>query len=93
MPIVSGMTGLLKLVNEETFSPELQDIDLREGVRSVLELLGDRENYSDPPYQGGTLRVAWQDGYTTAMRDVIEALADEWGITYTQEQNDGGEEQ
>jgi len=85
------MKGLLRQVNEETYAPELQDGDLREGVRSVLELADNEENYSDPPHTLESRRSAWRGGYLTAMRDVIEALADEWGITYTQEQNDGGE--
>jgi hypothetical protein len=82
---LSPLLFLAKKVNEETHLPDLTEEDLREGVRSVLELVTDQGSYSDPPFDGAARRLAWRAGYLTAMTDVVEALADEWGIQLTTE--------
>lgn len=90
--MVSEEHFLLKAVNKATYDPELTEEDLREGLRSVLELLADKDTYSDPPEEldrnEGSL---WQWGYEQAMHDVLEALADEWGVTLNEEETREGD--
>ena len=71
---------LLRQVNRATHDQDLTEEDLREGARSVLELLSDRE-LLDPPGATPGRREAWVRGYEQCMVDIVEALADEWGVT------------
>lgn len=84
--------ALLRQVNEATYDPDLGEPNLREGVRSVLELISEPRDL-DPPYSTKLRRAAWAEGYEQAMIDVIEALADEWGVgedTYLEVNGDHG---
>lgn len=88
--------ALARELNQVTYDPGLQGEELREAVRGVLELATDEEVRNDPPGMSELRRLAWRAGFEQAMTDIIDVIAEEFGVAtqteITQEMNgDGGE--
>lgn len=82
--------ALLRQVNQATHDPDLEEGEMREGLRGVLELVSEP---LDAPFHNAVLANAWEQGYEQCMIDIIEALADEWGVgeeTYREVNGDHG---
>jgi hypothetical protein len=66
--------------------------DLDEAVFAALELI-------DQPWDFAGERdvLIWREGYEQCMQDIVDAIADEWGVSLpadpTREASDGGEPQ
>lgn len=84
------LCGLAKELTELTYSPDLDDEEMREGLRGVLELATDDEDRWDPPGVTKYERGMWRSGYQQAMADVMEAMADVWDVELIAEGTDGG---
>lgn len=50
--------------------------NLPDGFAAVFELI-------DQPWEftGDKDVLTWRDGYETCMKDIVDAIADEWGVT------------
>jgi hypothetical protein len=71
---------------------QLSRDDLDEAVFAALELI-------DQPWDftGDKAVLIWREGYEQCMQDIVDAIADEWGVSLpadpTREASDGGEPQ
>ena len=74
--------------------PDLDRKDLAEALAAAFELI-------DQPWEftGAKDVLIWREGYEQCMKDIVDAIADEWGVSLpadplrTKENNDGGEGQ
>jgi hypothetical protein len=72
-----------------THDVELEDSEMREGLRAVLDLATAEEERWDPPGDTARDRELWRSGYEQCMADIVEALADVWQVEVTTEEHEG----
>lgn len=66
----------VKALAEALHDPDLDRADLAEGIAASLELIEQPWEFS-----GDKEVLTWRDGYETCMKDIVDAIADEWGVT------------
>lgn len=57
-------------------SHEIDRADLPEGFAAIFELIDQPWDFS-----GAKDVLIWREGYEQCMKDIVDALADEWGVT------------
>jgi hypothetical protein len=79
------------LIGARMHELDLSIEDMREGFAAALELIDQPWDFS-----GNKDVLIWREGYEQCMKDIVDAIADEWGVALppdplrTKEKNDGG---
>jgi hypothetical protein len=72
-PVTEYVHACVKMLNEHnTGQRNVSTVEAREGYEAVFELV-------DMPWTGDE-DPEWREGYETAVLDVVEAIAQAWGV-------------
>jgi len=74
-----SLSRFVRLLSEHMQNRVVSNSRLKGGYEATLELID--QPWEDLP---GDMEL-WRDGYEQCMRDIVDAIADEWGVTLPEE--------
>ena len=70
------LNACVKVLAMALHAPDRTLDDYTEGIAAALELIDQSWEFSGDP-----VVLTWREGYEQCMTDIVDALADEWGVT------------